>query len=131
MDLIAAEQQSAAATVGGTVGVVVGLALLVVSIVALWRVFTKAGQPGWAAIVPFYNYYLLLRIAGRPGWWLLLGLVPVVNIVVYLVVAIDLARSFGRSELFGVFGLWLFSIIGLLILGFGSSRYLGPAAARG
>lgn len=131
MNLIAAEQRSTAATLGGTVGAVVALVLLVVSVVALWKLFTKAGQPGWAAIIPFYNFYVLLRIAGRPGWWLILGLIPLVNVIVSLVVSIDLARSFGRSTVFGVLGLWLFSIIGLLILGFGSSRYVGPAAARG
>ncbi|MCW3842483.1 DUF5684 domain-containing protein [Micromonospora yasonensis] len=130
MYLIAAEQQSSAATTGMIVGALVALVLLVVSIAAMWKVFTKAGQPGWAAIIPFYNYYVLVRIAGRPGWWFLLALIPIVNVVISLVVAIDLARSYGRSEVFGVVGLWLFSVIGFLILGFGSSRYQGPAAAR-
>ncbi|MFB9907082.1 DUF5684 domain-containing protein [Allokutzneria oryzae] len=90
----------------------------------------KAGAPGWAVIVPFYNGYVLLRICGRPGWWLLLLIVPVVNIVVFAVVAVDVARSFGRSDAFAIFGLFLFAPVGYLILGFGADRNFGPAALR-
>ena len=57
------------------------LAVLVVVIIGFWKVFEKAGQPGWAAIVPLYNAYILLKIIGRPAWWLLLFMIPFVNIV--------------------------------------------------
>ncbi len=107
------------------------LAVLVIAIIAMWKIFTKAGEAGWKSIIPIYNLYILLKIVGRPGWWILLFLVPFVNIVVSLVVSIDLAKSFGKSDLFGVIGLWLFSLIGHLMLGFGSATYVGPAASGG
>jgi hypothetical protein len=97
----------------------------VVMIIAYWRVFTKAKHPGWAAIIPIYNLYILLKIAGRPGWWLILYLIPIVNIIVSIVVAIDVAKAFGKSAAFGVVGLWLFSLIGYLILGYGDAQYKG------
>lgn len=103
----------------------VSLALSLIVIVGLWGVFSKAGRPGWAAIIPFYNLYVLLKVAGRPGWWLVLFLIPLVNIVIWLMVALDMAKAFGRSAAFGVFGLWLFAFVGYPILGFGDARYLG------
>jgi len=101
------------------------LVLLVVGIIAFWRVFTKAGRPGWAALIPFYNLYTLCKVAGRPGWWLILFLIPLVNIVMAIIISIDVAKAFGKSAAFGVIGLWLFSLIGYLMLGFGQSKYLG------
>jgi uncharacterized protein DUF5684 len=105
-------------------GVVFGLLM----IIALWKVFTKAGRPGWAAIIPIYNIYTLLKVAGRPGWWLILLLIPVVNIVVAIIVSLDVAKAFGKGGLFGFFGLFVFSLIGYLILGFGGARYHAPPA---
>jgi hypothetical protein len=105
------------------------LAVAVVVIVGGWKMFEKAGQPGWAILVPFYNAYILLKIAGRPGWWLLLYLIPLVNIVIAIIVSIDLAKSFGQSAAFGVVLLFLLCGIGYLILGFGNYHYQGPAAA--
>ncbi|MCE7885116.1 MAG: hypothetical protein DYH08_14885 [Actinobacteria bacterium ATB1] len=105
------------------------LVVAVLAIVATWKVFDKAGQPGWAAIIPFYNIYIMLRVIGRPGWWLILYFIPFANIVVSLIVAMDLAKSFAKSTVFGVVGLWLFSIIGMLMLAFGDATYVGPAAA--
>ena len=104
------------------------LVISIIAIIALWRIFSKAGEAGWKAIIPIYNYYVLLKIVGRPGWWLLLLLIPFVNIIVYLLVSVDLAKSFGKSEVFGVVAIWLFSIIGYMILGFGESKYVGPAS---
>lgn len=98
-------------------------AIILVSIVGTWKMFEKAGQPGWASIVPFYNTYILVKIAGRPGWWFLLYLIPFVNIVVSIIIAIDIAKKFGKSDLFGIFALWLFSFVGYLILGFGDAKY--------
>ena len=103
--------------------------LLVVIIASLWRVFTKAGQPGWGALIPFYNMYILLKIVGRPGWWMALLFIPFVNFVITLIVSIDLAKAFGRSSTFGVLGLFLFSFIGYPMLGFGKDQYVGPAVA--
>jgi hypothetical protein len=105
------------------------LAVAVVVIIGGWKMFEKAGQPGWAILIPFYNTYILLKIAGRPGWWLLLYLIPLVNFVIAIIVAIDIAKSFGQSAVFGFFLLFLLCGIGFLILGFGNYRYQGPAAA--
>lgn len=106
------------------VGIITAI-IVVIVIAGMWKTFQKAGHPGWAAIIPIYNIYITLKIAGRPGWWLLLLLVPIVNIVVNIVVAIDVAKAFGKSTTFGVFGLWLFSFVGYIILGFGDPVFKG------
>jgi hypothetical protein len=103
---------------------------IVLVVAGLWKVFSKAGQPGWAAIIPFYNIYVMTKIIGRPWWWLLLLFIPIVNIVVSIIMAIDLAQSFGKDATYGVILLWLFSIIGYLILGYGDAEYQGPFAAE-
>ena len=115
----------------GIVGTIIYLAFLVFTVVVFWKVFTKAGQPGWAAIIPIYNIYVWLKVAGRPGWWLVLFLIPFVNIVMALIVSIDVAKSFAKDTVFGVVGLWLFSVIGYAILAFGGAQYRGPAALVG
>lgn len=129
------QNDAANSAIGGAIAAMSGmfllvtLAIAVVFIIGFWKTFAKAGQPGWASIIPIYNVYVLLKIAGRPGWWLLLCLIPVVNFAIAIVVAIDVAKSFGQSALFGVLLLFLLSGIGYLILGFGNYRYVGPAAA--
>jgi len=114
---------------GGSAAVliVVYVAFVVFYLASFWRVYTKAGQPGWAAVIPIYNFIILMKIIGRPWWWILLFLVPIVNIVVLFIVYIDLAKSFGRSTGFGV-GLTLLGIIFLPILAWGPATYRGPAA---
>lgn len=106
-----------------------GLIFVVLLIVGMWRLFVKAGKPGWAAIIPIYDIYVMLQIVGRPGWWLILLLIPFVNIVIALLVSIDLAKSFGKSAAWGVVLLFFLNAIGYLILGFGDAKYQGPAAA--
>lgn len=110
---------------GGLVMLIIAIPLVVVSIMAMWRMFVKAGQPGWAAIIPIYNAYIELKIVARPGWWLILYFIPLVNIAVTIIVALDLAKAFGKSPTFGVLALWLFSFVGYLILGFGKDTYKG------
>ncbi|MGA2182456.1 MAG: DUF5684 domain-containing protein [Bryobacteraceae bacterium] len=122
------------AATGALAGLGIGMflvmmAVAVVFIIGYWKVFVKAGQPGWAILIPIYNIYILLKVAGRPGWWVLLFLIPFVNIVIMLLVAIDVAKSFGQSAVFGVVLLFLLSGIGYLVLGFGKYKYIGPAAA--
>jgi Family of unknown function (DUF5684) len=118
------------ASSGAGVGilVIIYIAVIVFEIAALWRVFVKAGRPGWAAIIPFYNYYVLLKVVGRPGWWLILYFIPLVNIIVWIIVAIDLSKSFAKSTGFAV-GLILLAFIFIPILGFGEASYVGAAAA--
>ena len=110
--------------------VLIYLAILVLMIASLWVVFTKAGQPGWACIIPIYNIWVILKIVGRPGWWLLLYLIPFVNIVVWIIVAIDMAHSFGKGGGFAV-GLILLPFVFYPILAWGDATYEGPAASGG
>lgn len=110
------------------VGLVLYVALVVFAILTVWRINRKANKPGWAAIVPVYNYVVVLEIVGRPIWWILLSFVPLVNIYVAFVVALDLAKSFGKSTAFGV-GNFLVPIITYPILAFSkNARYVGPIA---
>jgi len=112
----------------GSFLVLVYLAFIIFIIAAVWKVFEKADQPGWAAIVPIYNIIVLLKIVGRPVWWILLLFIPLVNIIIAVIVYVDLAKSFGKSTGFGI-GLLLLGIIFFPILGFGDAEYEGPAAA--
>ena len=109
------------------VSVIFGLLIALLLIVAMWKVFTKAGQPGWASIIPIYNLYIWCKIVGRPWWWIILMLIPFVNFIVCIILCIDLAKSFGKGVGFGL-GLALLGIIFFPILGFGSARYQGPTA---
>jgi hypothetical protein len=109
------------------VSMIFGLLIALLLIVAMWKVFTKAGQPGWASIIPIYNLYIWCKIVGRPWWWILLMLIPFVNFIVAIILCIDLAKSFGKGVGFGI-GLALLGIIFFPILGFGSAQYQGPAA---
>ncbi len=99
-------------------------AFVILMVAAMWIIFTKAGQPGWAAIIPIYNLFVKLQIVGRPWWWMLLMIVPLVNIILWFIMSIDLARSFGKASSYGV-GLALLPFIFHPMLAFGSSRYQG------
>jgi hypothetical protein len=106
------------------------LAIYIVEVVGMWRAFEKAGKPGWAAIIPFYNFYIMCKIGGRPGWWWVLLLIPLVNIVIWFIVSIDAAKAFGKTAGFGV-GLALLGFIFWPILGFGDARYVGSGGGYG
>lgn len=97
----------------------------VITIVGQWASFSKAGLHGWGAIIPVYNIYLLVKLAGRPGWWVILFFVPVANTAVAILVALGAARAFGKSTEFGVIGLYMFPFVGYLMTGFGSAKYVG------
>ena len=103
------------------------LAFTILMIAAWWKIFTKAGQPGWACIIPIYNLYVWCKIVGRPWWWILLMLIPFVNFIIAIILIIDLAKSFGKGVGFGI-GLLLLPFIFFPILGFGSAQYQGPTA---
>ncbi len=106
--------------------VILWLAVVILLIVAQWKIYTKAGKPGWAVLIPIYNIIVLLEIIGKPWWWLLLMLIPVVNIVIGIWATNLLSKSFGYSEGFTV-GLILLPIVFYPILGFGQATYKGPA----
>ncbi len=103
---------------------IICLALLVLSIVAIWRIFTKAGEPGWASIIPIYNTYVLYKIIFGNGWYFLTLLIPLVNIVFGIMLYFKLAKAFGHGVGFG-FGLLFLNPIFMLILAFDSSEYVG------
>lgn len=101
---------------------VIWIAAMVFFVATMWRVFEKAGKPGWACIVPIYNGLVMLDIAGKSRWWFLWYFIPIANIVVAFIVHIEIAHRFGRSTAFGV-GLALLGFIFYPILAFGDARY--------
>ncbi len=101
------------------------LILFLISIASQWKVFEKAGQPGWACIIPIYNVYIMTKIAGKPGWWVLMLIIPFVNIIFAIWLINMISKSFGKTEGFTV-GLVLLGFIFWAILGFGSAKYQGP-----
>ncbi|MCX6899377.1 MAG: DUF5684 domain-containing protein [Verrucomicrobia bacterium] len=107
------------------------LIIIVAILAGFWKVFEKAGKPGWAAIIPIYNLIILLEIAGKPLWWIVLSLIPVVNIIVAILVGIAVAKNFGKSDAFGV-GLGLLGFVFYPILGFGDAQYQStpPAVSK-
>jgi hypothetical protein len=100
---------------------------LVLIIVAYWKIFVKAGEAGWKSIIPIWNIIVLLKIVGRPTWWILLMFIPFVNFVVAIVIALDLGKAFGKDTVWSVLLLVLFSVVGYLILGFGDAKYVGSS----
>ena len=110
--------------------ILIYLAVIVLMVASLWKIFTKAGKPGWACIVPIYNILVILEIAGKPAWWIVLWLlVPVANIIVPIIAWVEVAKRFGKSTGFAV-GLILLPIIFMPILGLGSAVYCGGAAKQ-
>ncbi len=112
---------------GGTAGMIVMGVWLVVCLIVLagiWKTFSKAGQPGWGVLVPIYNVYLMTKIAQRPAWWLILMLIPVVNMIIAIVLSIDIAKHFGKGAGFGI-GLAFLGFVFYPILGFGGAQYGG------
>lgn len=105
---------------GSVTWVIIGLCIAV--IVGTWMVFTKAGKPGWASIIPIYNIFVLVDIAGKPWWWVVLLLIPIVNIIALIIVSIALAERFGKGPLYGL-GIAIFGFIFLPLLGFGDAQY--------
>lgn len=104
---------------------IVFAAFMIFFITASWKVFTKAGQPGWAAIIPIYNIYIMTKIGGKPGYWTVLCLIPLLNLIFVIWLYNMISKSFGKDEGFTV-GLILLGFIFWPILGFGNAKYLGP-----
>ena len=102
---------------------VIVVSLLVFLVAGVWKTYEKAGQPGWAVLVPIYNYYIACKIAGKSGWWVLGICLPYVGVIFLILVGIDIAKNFGKSAGFGV-GLGLLGFIFFPILDFGSAQYL-------
>jgi hypothetical protein len=101
------------------------LAFIVIYLVAMWKLFTKMGQPGWIGIIPLLNAYGIYKLAGRDWWWVILLLIPCINIVALWFLAADTAKLFGKELGWAVL-LFIFPGLGHLILAFGGSQYVGP-----
>ncbi|HKO56538.1 MAG TPA: DUF5684 domain-containing protein [Thermoanaerobaculia bacterium] len=131
--LLLQDDPNAAATraLGAGLGVGGSIVVLLVAIFYIWvfwKVFEKAGEPGWAAIIPIYNLYVLCKIAGKPGWWVILLLIPFVGFIVLAPVSIGVAHRFGKSTGFGI-GLWLLGFIFYPVLAFSDARAGSPIPA--
>jgi len=100
------------------------LAIAVLLIVCQWMIYTKAGKPGWASIIPIYNIVVLLEIVKKPIWWLVLLMIPLVNVVIAILIMIELAKVFGKDGGFTV-GLILLPYVFYPILAFGDAKYIG------
>ncbi len=102
-------------------------AVLLLVIVSIWKIFEKAGKPGWAAIIPIYNIIVLLEIVGKPVWWFILLLIPFVNFIIIIILAHRLSLSFGQGVGMTLL-LLILPIIGYPMLAFGSATYKGAPA---
>ncbi|HON77588.1 MAG TPA: DUF5684 domain-containing protein [Spirochaetota bacterium] len=109
----------------GVLGTIVYLAIIVAIIAGGWKMFEKAGKPGWAFIIPIYNLIVLLQIVGKPIWWILLFLIPLVNFIVLILIGLELVKKFGQPTWHILLFLFL-SFIYIPYLGFsGSVSYRG------
>jgi hypothetical protein len=104
------------------------LAFTVMMAATVWKIFTKAGEPGWKSIVPVYGAVVFMRIVGRPWWMALLLAIPFFNLFPYIMLCIDLARAFGKGPGF-TGGLTFLPPVFLMILAFGDARYLRLTAS--
>ena len=133
MDSSASVEMNAEGAAAGGIFMIIWAALVVLMIVSSWKIYTKAGKPGWACLIPFYNIYVMLEIAGKPGWWLILFFIPIANIVVAIMMLVGLAANFGKGAGY-VLGFIFLPIIFYPMLAFGSAQYqpvppAAPAAA--
>ena len=106
---------------------IVVCAVMVFYIASMWKIYTKAGQPGWAAIIPIYNLVVLHQMVGKPVWWVLLYFIPIVNIVISIIVTHALSLSFGKGTGFTL-GLIFLGFIFYPVLAWSDAQYLGPTA---
>ncbi|MBU0716128.1 MAG: signal peptidase I [Verrucomicrobia bacterium] len=107
---------------------IIWLAFSILMIVAMWKVFVKAGRPGWAVLIPIYNTYVFLKIAGKPGWWLIWFFIPLLNLIFGIIATVAFAQRFGKGAGFTV-GLIFLPIIFIPILAFGEAQYVGEGAS--
>ena len=106
---------------------IVVCAVMVFYIASMWKIYTKAGQPGWAAIIPIYNLVVLHQIVGKPIWWIILYFIPIVGIVIGIIVTHALSLSFGKGVGFTL-GLIFLGFIFYPVLAWSDAQYLGPTA---
>jgi hypothetical protein len=128
MHFILAQQQDGSA--GGAIAVVmmlIELAITVLFVASLWKAFVKAGEPGWAAIIPIYNAVILLKVVGKPIWWIVFLIIPCLIPIFHILTSVAAAKSFGKGAGFAI-GLILLPIIFWPLLGFGDAKYVGATS---
>ena len=113
--------QSQGLGVGLVIYLVFMVAMMVLMIASMWKVYAKAGQPGWAALVPIYNIVVLLQIVRKPMWWIAMFFIPFANFIFLILLYLELAKAFGKSGGFAA-GLIFLGFIFFPILGFGSAQ---------
>jgi hypothetical protein len=122
------DQTAQLSPVAATIMGIVALAVLILMIASMWKIFAKAGEPGWAAIVPIYNTIVFLKIAGKPLWWIVLLFIPGVNFIVAILALVTFVERFGKGAGY-VIGILFLGIIFLPMLAFGDAQYIGPKTA--
>ena len=100
------------------------IGIIVAIIAGIWKLFVKAGEPGWAAIIPFYNTFIMVKICGKPILWFIMLLIPCVNVVFGIMLAVELAKVFGKGVGYAV-GIILLPFVFVPMLGFGKAQYIG------
>lgn len=115
---------------GGGIGILllVYLVIIVLMIASMWKTFTKAGEPGWAAIIPIYNSWILVKISGVGAIWFVMMFVPFINLVALIITSLGIAKVFNKGGGFGI-GLAFLSPIFYPILAFGDAQYVGEGGA--
>lgn len=104
------------------IGTIIYLAIVIAMLAGMWKMYEKAGQPGWGCIIPIYNLYLLTQIAQKPWWWLIMFFIPIVNIVFAVMLYNEIAKKFGQGIGFTI-GLLILPFIFFPMLGFGDYTY--------
>lgn len=115
--------------IGAMIFLVVYLGLIVLVIAGFWMTFEKAGKPGWMSIIPILNIFILVEISGKPTWWVILYFIPLINLIAVILVSMDVAKQFGKSEGFGL-GLAFLPFIFYPMIGFGDATYGGGKARK-
>jgi len=133
-DSLQMQMQLDSGTVAAAAGIGIGVmivyfAIIILMIASMWKIFSKAGQPGWAAIIPIYNLIVLLQVVKKPIWWIVLMCIPLVNFIILIIVFIELAKVFGKGVGFGL-GLVFLSVIFLPVLAFSDAQYQGGAPVQ-
>lgn len=108
--------------------IIIYIAFIIAVVAGTWKAFEKAGEPGWAAIIPIYNFYIMTKMAGKPAWWIVLLLIPIVNLITLILISIPIAQKFGKGDGFGI-GMAFLPFVFWPILGFGDATWQGSTNA--
>jgi hypothetical protein len=124
--------ENASSGIFAGIGGLVYMALIVLSTVGLWKLFEKAGKPGWASLIPIYNVVVMFQIIGKPMWQLILFFIPLANLYVLITMVVSMAKSYGKYGI-GNYLLAIFlSPIAFAMWGFADdTRYVGPSEGPG